>query len=312
MKSDCIQYFEKEKTLIMKFPRHSQCTEQEISNSFVRDFFCDPIDPKEFSEKWHNIIKPKFAEWVYRNYPECDKEVYYQDVNEVKKREQHLNDTLPKVVRRSPAKCSCSDPYCPHKGHISGLGMLLLSSGPSGFKYNLNKWSPGDYPTLILHSDYFKGVNWLSAVHQTINKIIPVNMIRFLYSVPIFNQKSLEISRWNGGIVEGLYFDSDIPIKIAISTNGGPSELEIKPTSRYLFLGMIPLFQCKYSKLEITCTYKDEQQEHSIAPICWYVPSKKELEWSFDKAEVSLNFPGHDTPWVFQLNSGLGNYFSVK
>lgn len=335
MKSDCIEYFEKRRTIRMKFPTHKICTDTEISNAFVKDFFNEPLVPSEFPDKWHQEIKPSFVSWAYRHYPACDKEVYVKDMagilankaykEKILQEENALLATLP--------QCKCADPYCPHKGSssiISGIGYALLASGPSEYKYYLNKWSPGEYPILVLHSSYFERSNWLSVIYSTLQEYNVVNMIRYTYGMEIENGKPMKFRKnYCGEFIEGFWFET-LPTKILINCSTGSNSIEIIPTQKYLFIGMIPIFQCRFTELEVTCFYSDTgssveskivgdassssnvESKFVINPISWHVPDERLLDKILTRGEITLDFPGYNKPWFFQLKNDCGIYFQPK
>lgn len=303
MKSDCIHH--SDQTLIMKFPRYVQLTDEEIT--FVTDVFSEPIDPALFPDLWHDKIKYQFAHWVYRHYPESDKAVYFKDEIEMKARKDYLTKMFPCVVRKSPGICDCADPYCPHKGYIGGMGRLLLSSGPSGYKYDLNKWNPGAYPILHFHLDYFtNGVDWLNALSPTF--VHPVNMLRFTYPMPpVESEIAFRIYRGIGDFLEGLWFESEIPTSVQITCNAW-EPVNIVPTGRYLFLGMIPISQCRYSDITFCCTFGGKSTKSpkyfEVKPIMWRVPDLEDL--AIENVDITLEFPGHQEPWHFILRNNTG------
>jgi len=86
----------------------------------------------------------QFLKDVVNKYPELEA---YIDEEEAKK---YICDYSSLLFRNEEGKCDCSDPYCPHKGIVSPLGIFFLRRRlESCIKYKkhpLENFCPKNYP----------------------------------------------------------------------------------------------------------------------------------------------------------------------
>lgn len=189
----------------------------------------------------YKLDKLNLQKLVYRKYPKTDRIINYKltavELLSLKNQPVH-NQLCIKIVN---CLGECLDAACTNHSNMIKRPRLK--------KLNLNEWQPMEYPLLQFNQENIK---LIPSIMENINKELCMNAIRSICKYTSNNQPFQLPNHYD--FIEAILFETvqgTVPEKFSIICSG--NKIDIYPTSTYNFLGMIPISNIRYTKIEIVC-----------------------------------------------------------
>ena len=294
MKSDCVSHCGG--ILLFKFPRYVLPSDEEIEEKIERRFF-NAFDTKKYIRSVVKILFHKLvSKDVVEHFLTFFNDLYFKDFSYFWEKKYQ-----PKFAKLVYKKWPKSD--------------RLLSPDKNNNLPDLGKWDVGEYPIIYIHDRVFM-TGLLGACCYALNNYlkktlnIQMNLMRIMYRVENFEKLGddrviLKLRNYHYDIIEGLFFNGNLPKKVFLSNNLCPL-LEICPTRKYLPLGMIPTSTRYCNDLNMTLYYNNIDNV-DINIIGWMMGDNAQKYHSLKYTMAELDFEEYDE-CIMLYKDGMINY----